>query len=79
MKRHNAKMEGTGEYKMKCMPLMKSSGEKRTPRERGSNVSDHGVGDKDDCRRRAVNQYVANSATSSEKKEVKMGQMIQYS
>ena len=39
----------------------------------GSNVSGHGVGDKDECRRRGENQYVVNNATRSEKKVAKLG------
>jgi hypothetical protein len=55
------------------MRLMKGNGETIYRENWGSNVSGHGVGDKDECRRRAGNQYVVNSATRSEKKAVKLG------
>jgi len=39
----------------------------------GSNVSGHGVRDKDEWRWRARNQYVVNIASRNEKKAVKLG------
>ena len=66
-------MERTGEYKTKFMHLMKGNGKSIHRENGGSNVSGHGVGDKDECRRRRGNQYEVNSATRSDKKTVKLG------